>query len=208
MTLVMTFGPLVSGAMIRLVVPLFGRRRQDRAGLAALFASVLSAKVRLILPGYLLATLIAPIWFVPVLGADWASALVPFQFLTLYVAARVFIDDFAYFPSVAAGRPKVTLVMQVGWAGAAAARMVLCGLAFGLPGVAAGLALGTVGAAVGITSWCSHYLRVSTVRPAAYALCYLGGFALAGAALSYLQPAGPFISTRCASRRHRRDGSS
>ena len=195
MVIVMTFGPLASGAMVRLVVPLFGRRREDLAGLAALFAVVMSAKVGLLLPAYLLAAVIAPIWFVPVLGSDWAAALVPFQFLTIYVAARLFIDDQAYLPSVAAGRPRVTLVLQACWAVAAVALMLLCGLAFGVPGVAAGLALGTVGAAVGITAWSSRFLKVSMTRPVVSTLSYVGGFALAAAVLPFLEPLGPVVST-------------
>ena len=79
MVIVMTFGPLASGAMVRLVVPLFGRRREDLAGLAALFAVVMAAKVGLLLPLYLLAAVIAPVWFVPVLGATGQALWCPFS---------------------------------------------------------------------------------------------------------------------------------
>jgi O-antigen/teichoic acid export membrane protein len=195
MMLVMTFGPLASGATVRLVVPLFGRRQHDRAGLSALFSAVMSVKVGLLLPTYLLVAVMARVWFVPVLGVEWSAALVPFQFLTIYIAARLYIDDQQYFPSVVAGRPRVTLVMQLCWAAAAATLMICCGLAFGVSGVAAGLALSTVGAAVGITAWSSRFLHVSIVRPAVAALCYITGFALAAAALPFLEPLGPFVST-------------
>jgi hypothetical protein len=85
--------------------------------------------------------------------------------------------------------------MQVSWAGTAAALMAACGLAFGVPGVAAGLALGSVAAAVGITAWSSHFLHVSLKRPAATAFGYLSGFAIAAVAVPVLQPWGPFVSS-------------
>ena len=113
----------------------------------------------------------------------------------MYVAARLFIDDQAYLPSVAAGRPRVTLVLQACWAVAAAVLMLLCGLAFGVSGVAAGLALGTIGAAVGITAWSSRFLHVSMARSVVSALSYIAGFALVAVALPFLEPLGPIVST-------------
>lgn len=194
-TLVMTFGPVASGAVVRLVVPLFGRRRDDRAGLATLVTTVLAAKVRLLLPGYLVVAATAPLWLVPVLGSEWAAALVPFQLLTIYIGAKLFLDDLAYLPSVAAGRPWVTIVLQVCWAVATVALMGVLGVVFGVPGVAAGMTLGTVGAAVGITAWSGRYLSVSMASPAASVLCYVVGFAAVALVVPSLQPYGPIVAT-------------
>ena len=131
----------VFGSVVRAVaLPAFGRLRADREALARAVVAAVGGVATITFPVcFLLGALAQPLVHV-VYGPRWAQSAAPLMTLALFTAVRGVLELFTGF-TVAHGRTRVVLYVQLAWLAALVPALVLGSRVAGLAGVGAGQTL-------------------------------------------------------------------